>query len=64
MEAVAAVVETTVAATWVDAVAVRRVRRIGLNTVAAHNRKGQQSHGRAGSEQQSQMREGLATAPP
>jgi hypothetical protein len=64
MKAMSAVVETTVAAAWVDAVAVRWVRRVRLNTVAAQNRKGQQSQSCARSEQQRQVREGLAPAPP
>jgi hypothetical protein len=64
MEAVSAVVEATVAAARVYAVAVRRVGRVRLNTVTAQNRKGQQSHSCAGSEQQGQVRERMPTAPP
>jgi hypothetical protein len=52
MEAVSAVVEATVATAWVDAVAVWRVRRVGLDPVAAKDHKGKQSDRDAGCEQQ------------
>jgi hypothetical protein len=64
MEAVSAVVEAAVSSAWVDTVSVRRVRRVRLNPVAAQNRKGQQSQGRAGSKQQRQVRDRLNPAPP
>jgi hypothetical protein len=64
MEAVSAVVEAAVSSAWVDTVSVRRVRRVRLNPVAAESRKGQQSQGRAGSEQQCQVRDRLNPAPP
>lgn len=52
MEAVSAVVEAAVAAAWVNAVAVWRVRRVCLNPVAAEDRKGEQGDCKAGGEEE------------
>jgi hypothetical protein len=64
MEAVSAVVEATVTAAWVDAVAVRRVRRVCLNPVAAEKGEGEQNRDGARSENQRHVRERVTTAPP
>jgi hypothetical protein len=64
MEAVRAAVEATVAAARVDAVAVRRVRRVCLNTVAAKNGQGEEDRRGAGGEQQGHVRKRVRTAPP
>ncbi len=64
MEAVSAVVEATVTAAWVDAVAVGSARRVRVAPGAAENGQRQQREGKAGSEEQRQMRERMATAPP
>ncbi len=64
MEGVPAVVKVIVAAARVDAVAVRRMWRGCLDTVAAEYGQREQRHGNAGSEQQRPMREHAAAAPP
>ena len=64
MEAVSAVVETAVATARVHPVAVRRVRRVGLDAVAAKNGEGEEDRRGADGEQQGHVRERVTTAPP
>jgi hypothetical protein len=64
MERVSAVVETTIAASRVDAVAMRRIRRRCLHLAAAKNRKAEQRQGGAGGEEQPKVYERPGAAPP
>ena len=63
MEAVSAVVQTTVAAAGVDAVAMRRIRRGCLDPVAAEGRQAEQSECRGGTKQR-QVGKRPGPAPP
>jgi hypothetical protein len=64
MVAVPAVVEMIVAAAWMDPVAMRRLRRGGLDPVIAKSGQGEQCNCDTGSQEQRQVRAHVAAAPP
>jgi hypothetical protein len=61
---VPAVVEMVVAAAWMDSVAMRRLRRGGLDPVMAKGNQGEHCNRNACTEEKRQVRAHVAAAPP